>query len=206
MTLSEIGNTPIDFAVLKSIFPDHKSIHNKVSELEKSGALIRLKKGMFVVSPNKSGKLLSLELIANHLYGPSYVSLQSALRYYGLIPESVYIVQSMTIKHSREFKNSLGRFNYTQCTKPYFSIGITQETNNNTTFLIARPEKALIDLIIHTPKLNLRFQKDILTYLEDDLRLNMEAFFKMDSQIFEQCLPVSKKKDIISNILKIIKQ
>ena len=48
MTLSEIGNTPVDFAVLKSLFPDHKSVHNKISELEKSGTLIRLKKGMYV--------------------------------------------------------------------------------------------------------------------------------------------------------------
>ncbi|MDD4921010.1 MAG: hypothetical protein PHS30_00880 [Bacteroidales bacterium] len=44
MTLSEIGNTPVDFALLKSMFPDHKSVDNKISEMEKSGTLIRLKK------------------------------------------------------------------------------------------------------------------------------------------------------------------
>ena len=43
-TLSEIGNIPVDFAILKSMYPDHKSVHNKISELEKSGILIRLKK------------------------------------------------------------------------------------------------------------------------------------------------------------------
>jgi len=63
MTLSEIGNMPVDFAVLKSIFPDHKSVHNKISDLEKSGTLIRLKKGTYVVSPKESGKLVSVELI-----------------------------------------------------------------------------------------------------------------------------------------------
>ena len=61
-TLSEIGNIPVDFAILKSMYPDHKSVHNKISELEKSGILIRLKKGLYVVSPKKSGKLLSMEL------------------------------------------------------------------------------------------------------------------------------------------------
>lgn len=102
-TLSDIGNIPVDFAFLKSIFPNYKSVNNKISELEKSGKIIRLKKGMYVVSSKESGKLLSMELIANHIYGPSYVSMESALCYYGLIPESVYIMRSMTTKHSKGF-------------------------------------------------------------------------------------------------------
>lgn len=203
---SEIGNTPVDFAVLKSMFSDYKSVHNKVSELEKSGKLIRLKKGMYVVSPSVSGKLLSEELIANHLYGPSYVSMAFALRYYGLIPECVYSVQSMTTKHSKEFKNSLGTFQYTQCSKAYFSIGIRQEIKEVTSFLIACPEKALCDLIIHTPNLNLRFQKDILLYLEADLRFDMDAFYRMDRSIFEQCIQVGKKKSAITNLLKLLQR
>lgn len=149
---------------------------------------------------------MSEELIANHLYGPSYVSMESALRYYGLILESVYTVRSMTTKHSRGFKKSLGKFEYTQCARGYFSIGIRQEIKDNTSFLIACPEKALCDLIIHTPNLNFRFQKDILSYLEDDLRFNMEAFYQMDSRIFEQCAQVGKKKTIITNILKIMQR
>lgn len=204
MTLAEIGNIPVDFAVLNSMFLDHKSVHNKISELEKSGTLIRLKKGMYVVAPKVSGKLVSVELIANHLYGPSYVSMESALRYYGLIPESVYTVQSMTTKHSREFNNSLGKFKYTQCAREYFPVGIRQEIKDNTSFLIATPEKALCDLIIYTPNLNLRFQKDVLLYLKDDLRFDMEAFYQMDSGIFEQCVLFGRKKAAITNILKIL--
>lgn len=204
--LSELGNTPIDFAVLKSMFPNYKSVHNKISELEKSGKLLRLKKGMYIVSPHVSGKLLSEELIANHLYGPSYVSMEFALRYYGLIPESVYTIQSMTTKHSKEFKNSLGTFQYTQCSKEYFSIGIRQEIKGLTSFLMACPEKALCDLIIHTPNLNLRFQKDLLLYLEEDLRFDMEAFYQMDKSIFEHCIKVGRKKSTLTNLLKLIQR
>lgn len=206
MTLSKIGNIPVDFAILKSMFPDYKSVNNKISDMEKSGTLIRLKKGMYVVSPKESGKLLSLELIANHMYGPSYTSMESALSYYGLIPERVQTIKSMTTKHSREFINSLGRFVYTQCKREYFSIGIKQEIKGDAAFLIASPEKALCDLIINTPNLNLRFRKEILTYLEEDLRFDMDAFYGMDSRIFEQCAQVGKKKVTINNILKIIKQ
>jgi len=203
--LSDIGNIPIDVAFLKSIFTDYKSVNNKISELEKSGKIIRLKKGMYVVSPKESGKLLSMELIANHIYGPSYVSMESALRYYGLIPESVYIMRSMTTKHSKEFKNALGKFEYTQCSKEYFPIGIRQEVKDNTAFLIASPEKTLCDLIVNTSNLNLRYQKELLTYLEEDLRFNMDELYKMNVSIFEQCVLFSKKKVTISNLIKIIK-
>ena len=203
MNLSEIGNIPIDFSILKSIYHEHKSISNKVCDLEKSGKIIRLKKGMFIVSPSESGKLISMELIANHLYGPSYVSMETALRFYGLIPESVYSVQSMTTKHFKAFENTLGRFEYTQCSKQYFPIGIKQFVNDSFSFLIASPEKALCDLIAYTPNLNLRFQKEILIYLEENLRLDMDAFYQMDNSVFKQRSEAGKKKNIINNILKI---
>lgn len=57
--------------------------------LEAAGKIIRLKKGLYVVDPKVSRIALSTEIIANHLYAPSYVSMQTALRYYGLIPEAV---------------------------------------------------------------------------------------------------------------------
>lgn len=204
--LLELGPVPVDFSVLKSMYPNHRSIHNKVSELEKSGKIIRLKKGLYVVSPAESGRLLSPELIANHLYGPSYVSMESALRYYGLIPEQVYAIQSVTTKHSRNFQNMLGTFEYTQCHKEYFAVGIQQESKEAVQFLIATPEKALCDLIIHTPNLKLRYRKELLSYLDEDIRLDMEAFFKMNADIFEQCVRYGKKKTIVSNILYLLRR
>ena len=82
----------MDYALLSSLFSGYKSPRNKIANLETEGKLIRLKRGLYVVSPDESGKLLSTELIGNHIYGPSYISMESALRYYGLIPESVHIV------------------------------------------------------------------------------------------------------------------
>ncbi|HEY5592320.1 MAG TPA: hypothetical protein VIK55_15060 [Paludibacter sp.] len=204
--LSELGNIPVDFSVLKSFFPNLKSVHNKICELEKSGKIIRLKKGMYVISPKISEKLLSIELIANHIYGPSYVSMESALRYYGLIPESVFTTRSITTKHSREFENALGRFEYIQCPKACFSIGIRQETRDNTAFLIASPEKALSDLIAYTTNLNLRSQKEVITYLDEYLRLDMDAFTKMNIEIFERCAEIGKKRSTIGYIIKILKK
>ena len=205
-TLSEFGNIPIDYAVLESLFLDYKSKYCKIGALEKMGKIIRLKRGMYVVAPKESGKLLSLELIANHIYGPSYVSRETALRYYGLIPETVYLNRSMTTKHSRTFKNSIGQFEYTECSKAYFPIGIRQEIKDTTSFLIASQEKALCDLICYNTGLILRFQKDIQTYLEEDIRLDMDAFYKMDVSVFERCVEVCRKPAIIRNLIKILKK
>lgn len=202
--LSQLGIIPVDYAVLESLFPDYKSVNNKICELEKRGKIIRLKRGLYVVSPKVTGKLLSVELIANHLYGPSYVTMESALRYYGLIPESVYITRSMTTKRSRDFNNALGKFEYTECSKTYFSIGIKQIIKEDTSFLMATPEKALCDLIAYTPNLNLRFQKELIIYLEENLRFDMDAFKNMNAEIFKACATFGKKKETINNILKLL--
>ena len=95
-SLLDFGIIPIDYTSLRSIYPVHKSLNDKISDLEKQGTIIRLKRGMYVLSPQVSKKHISTELIANHLYGPSYVSMESALRFYGLIPERVFNTVSMT--------------------------------------------------------------------------------------------------------------
>lgn len=204
--LSQIGIIPVDYAVLESFLNGYASPRHKIAYLEKSGKLVRLKRGLYVVSPAVSGRLLSTELIANHIYGPSYVSMESALRYYGLIPEKVYAVRSMTIKRSRQFDNAIARFDYTFCNYEYFSIGVQQEQKEGYTFMIASPEKALCDLIAYTHHVRLRSLKALLLYLEEDLRLDMEAFYKMNVEILRQCAEVSKKKNDLTNLIKLIER
>ena len=105
-----LGNIPVSTATAASLFSELKAGNQKVRQLELGGQLVRLKKGLYVVAPSMSRVPLSTELIANHLYAPSYVSMSTALRYYGLIPEAVYLSQSMTLKHSRAFSTPVGRF------------------------------------------------------------------------------------------------
>jgi predicted transcriptional regulator of viral defense system len=202
--LKQLGIVPVDYAVLGSLFSGYKSPRNKIANLEIEGKLIRLKRGLYVVSPSVSGKLLSTELIANHIYGPSYVSMESALRYYGLIPESIHTVRSLAIKRSRSFKNSISRFEYINCSDDYFPIGINQKIVGEYSFLIASPEKALCDLIAFTPKVSPRFVKSLLSYLEEDIRLDMEAFYEMNINIFQQCAKVGKKRNDLNNIIKLL--
>ena len=68
--LSEIGTIPVTTSIIESLYPELKSANKKVTWLEKQGVIIRLKRGLYVVNPEHSGKTLSSELIANHLYTP----------------------------------------------------------------------------------------------------------------------------------------
>jgi len=204
--LEHIGNIPVSTSTVASLFSDLKAGNQKVRNLEISGKIIRLKRGLYVVDPKISRIPLSTELIANHLYAPSYVSMQTALRYYGLIPEAVYTTQSMTMKHSRNFDTPIGRFDYQMITREAFSVGITYINKQNHSFLIATPEKALCDLIANSPKVNLRYLKDVETYLEEDIRMDIEELKKMDIAIFENYAQVGKKAPSIKTLIKYIKK
>jgi len=205
--LMNIASVPVRSSVIASVYPGIKAPNMKIAALVQRGELIRLKKGMFIVSPELTGSPLSLELIANHLYTPSYVSMTSALRYYGLIPEAVYTTQSMTTKHSRNFKNDLGLFTYHTISTEAFSVGLRRvQRDQRVAFIIASPEKALCDLIANSPKVNLRYLKEAAVYLEEDLRLDMDEFTKMNPDIFEQYIAVGKKPTSIKTILKLLKR
>ena len=71
-------------------------------------------------------------------------------------------------------------------------------------FLIASPEKALCDVIIYTPQLRLRSMISLQEYLADDLRLDIDEFFKMDISVFEQCALQNMKSEAFNNIIKLL--
>ena len=203
--LKEIGVIPITTSIIESLYPELKSADKKVVWLEKNGYIIRLKRGVYVVNPEHSGKILSNELIANHLYAPSYISMLTALRYYGLIPEAVYTHQSMTVKHSRSFQTPIGNYDYKYIAREAFSVGVRSLHKGDYSFLIASPEKALCDLIANS-KVNLRYLKEVENYLEYDIRMDMDEFYKFDASIFEEYIKVGKKADSISTVLKFLRR
>lgn len=204
--LATLSNIPVSMATLASLFPNIKAGGHKVRTLERSGQLLRIKKGLYVVSPKVTQVPLSPELIANHVYAPSYVSMHSALRFYGLIPEAVYSVQSMTLKHTRRFDTPLGRFDYTCMSRNAFPVGVTIINKQTYTFLMATPEKALCDLIANSPQVNLRYLKDVERFLSEDLRMDMDDFRNMDVTVFERYAEVGKKATSIQSIIKYLRR
>jgi predicted transcriptional regulator of viral defense system len=83
---------------------DYDFPRNKLVAMEKHDEIIRLKNGLFVVSHEISRKQLSRELIANHSYSPSYVLFETALAFYGLNPEKVFVAHSATFKRAKQYE------------------------------------------------------------------------------------------------------
>lgn len=204
--IRSFGNVPIGVSAIESAMPDYNFIQNKICSMEHNGQLIRLRRGLYVQPPSVTGKIISLELVANHIYSPSYVTGLYALRYYGLIPELVYTVTSATTGLSKRFVNKLGTFEYRRFASDYYHIGIRIQDGDGCSFLIASPEKALCDLICMTSHLNLRYMRETMAYLEEDLRFDMDAFWGMDKSIFEQCVQVGAKRTMIGNLIKLIER
>ena len=204
--LVKLGNVPVQTGTIAACFDHLLSPNEKIRALEKDGQLIRLKRGLYVVSDGVSGKPVNACLCANHIYGPSYVSQQWALRWYGLIPERVYTMTSVTTKRTRIFENSIGRFTYEQVKPEYFAIGIDHVEEDGITFLIASREKALCDMILHDSYLPPQSVKGLLQYLEEDIRFDMDELVTFDVSIIEACAKFGRKEMILNNLIKILKR
>lgn len=147
----------------------------KLARYKKQGYLNSPKKGIYYFSDNLPDKFR----IANSLYLPSYVSLESILSKEGIIPEAVYSITSITTKATREFTDNQTAYNYLRIKKEAYT-GYAKEGN----ILVALPEKALVDYLyfvaqgkkVLNDRLNLSKLNydDVLRYvlIFDDVRLN----------------------------------
>lgn len=202
--LLQFAGIPVSGADIKSCYPNLSSPEKKILALEKSGELIRLKRNLYIVNEELCGKKTDVRLCANHLYGPSYVSLQWALRYYGMIPELVYSMTCVTTKRSRSFDTPIGNFQYMQVPPIYFPIGISSVEENGVCFLMASREKALCDTILYDDFVPHKSVKALTTYLEEDMRLDMDVLSELDTTTIESCAKVGRKTQILTNLIKII--
>jgi hypothetical protein len=204
--LAEISQIPIETAVLYNFYPNLKSPKDRVRRAEAAGELIRLKKGLYIVSPVVSKINISAELIANHLHGPSYVSFESALSYYGLIPERVFTVKSATAKRRKIYETPVGVFEYISISPGYFPIGLqTIIVKDSFAFVIASPEKALCDLIISTSRLRFQSQKAVKRYLNEDIRVDFGIAKNWNADIITQCIQHSYKKTELTFLLNYLR-
>ncbi|MDR0333486.1 MAG: hypothetical protein LBI15_08465 [Dysgonamonadaceae bacterium] len=205
--LNDIGIIPVNRDILFSLYSDLKHPADKVTELEQKGLVIRVIRDLYVVSPKVHNLEISTELVANHLYRPSYISLETALSYYGMIPERVYTIRSMTTKRAKTFSTPLGNFEFKTIPTDYFSIGIRQEIiNNQYAFLTASPTKAICDMIVATPNLRLQSVKAMQNYLTEDLRIDFDVLKTLDKDIVRVCVEVGKKKNELGLLLRMLSE
>lgn len=147
---------------------DPQVMRNQLLRWKKRGLIIRLRKGLYALSREERGTALSREVLAANLYQPSYISLETALSRYKLIPERIVPVTSVTPRKTKTFQNEEGLFSYRQLKKTaYFGFRSARD-EAGFPYFIAEPEKALLDYLY----LNLSaVGRDISGYLRGSLRL-----------------------------------
>lgn len=206
-SIQQYGTIPIPHHVMLWILKDYRQPNDKIKNLVKEGLLIPVRRGLYITGERLQQRKPDPFLISHHIYGPSYVSLDSALSFYSLIPEKVYTVTSVTTKMSRKFSTRLGAFTYTRLPLPYYSFGIqSNEITRQQRFLIASPQKALFDKIITTAGVELRSKKATLAYLEDDLRIDMQMLKSLDFSFAERWISNAPKKATLHMLLQTLKQ
>ncbi|MEI8185451.1 MAG: hypothetical protein WCG19_02035 [Chlorobiaceae bacterium] len=205
LKIKDLGSVPIMHGTLLSMLKEYRSPNDKIVRLIDEGWLIPIKKGMYAVSPERTALPLSMPLIANLLYGPSYVSMDFALFYYGIIPERVVEVTSMTIRRGKAYSLPIGRFSYTHSRPDFYQIGIERIANpDKSCFLMASPEKALCDKLVFTRNLKISSMNGLMELLFDDLRVDEDLFTRFDPKVIEACLMSGLKVNMLQTLLRLV--
>jgi hypothetical protein len=153
----------------------------KISGMLAKGDIVRVKKGLYILGESLRRRPFCRELLANLIYGPSYVSLEYALHYHGLTPERVETVTSVTCGRSRTFESPVGTFSYRMIPMEAFRTGMDRvELDDGRSFLIAIPEKALADRIVADRGAGISTQKELHEYLLDSLRIDPANLRELD--------------------------
>lgn len=178
----------IDYTFVMDCLQHYCSPRAKLTSLLKNEELIRIKKGIYVFGSDYRKEPYSLEILANKIYGPSYVSLEYALSYYGLIPEYVTEITSVSIKRSRYFDTPIGRFSYHHLPIELYRVGFCLiSIRDGQTALFATAEKAVADLLYFRNVCPETFH-DLAELLFDDLRLNEELVSQMRIGVLTEIL------------------
>lgn len=181
-----IPREEFDYQTLLVALGNYARPRDKISDLLRKGIIIRVKKGLYVFGNGVHRAPYSTEILANLIYGPSYISLDYALQHHGLIPERVEGVTSVTTGRSRRFFTPVGLFIYRMIPLRAFQIGMDRiEIGNGKAFLIATREKALCDKILDDRGHRLKTRKDVIDYLERNLRMDLSEVGRMNPDTLE---------------------
>ena len=137
---------------------------NQLFRWKKKGLIVQVKKGLYLFNPDERKATPSRFALAASLYSPSYVSMETALNLYGLIPERAADVTSVTTKKTTAFENEFGRFVYQHLKPQSFRGFILQKDEAGLPFFIAQPEKAVVDFFYFNLRRYKKAAPDIFTH------------------------------------------
>lgn len=161
--------------IAKQKLSEYSNQNNKILRDIKDGKLFKIVNGLYETDANTPGYLL-----AGCIYGPSYISFEYALSFYGLIPERVTTITCATFdkKKKKIYKTDFGVFTYRDVPKLAYPVEIILHEVNNYTYQIASPEKALCDKLYTLKPLENYNNLEVMLF--DDLRIDMSEFKKLN--------------------------
>lgn len=165
----------ITTGIAKQNLVNYSNKNNKIVREVKNENLFKVVKGLYETDPNTPGYLL-----ASSIYGPSYISFEYALSFYGLIPERVTTITCATFnkKKKKIYNTMFGTFTYRDVPKDAYPEETLICTENNYSYQIATAEKAICDKI-YTMK-PIKNIDNLKILLFSDLRISEEEFKKLD--------------------------
>ena len=202
---NEIPYDTFDYLELTSVLSRYANIRGKIHRLLAGGEIIRIKKGLYTFPAGSRRYPLNPVLLANRVYGPSYVSGDYALSYYGLIPERVEEVTSVTVGRSRLFRTPVGRFSYALRFGHDYPIGVNLlETPEGNAF-IAAPEKALYDKAADDPRFD---GGGIPSYLWDDLRIDRDQVSRFSADLLAELMTCARgrMKKLVNYLVEVVSE
>ena len=182
-----------DYNLLLHVLREYKKPRDKIRGLLRNEDIIRVKKGLYVLG-KEYNKPYNKYILANLIYGPSYITAQTALGFWNMIPERVELMISMTAKRKKQFETPVGRFSYLYCPQTVFNIGIKlEDAGDQKNFFIASPEKALCDMTAMQTHISTKVtMKEFLELLRLDFSVNK----KPDFSLLEEMKTGYKRKSI----------
>lgn len=163
------------------------------------GYLIPIRRDLYLIKNGKKALPNCFE-ISTIIYGPSYVSFESALSYHGWIPEAVRTTTCASVKRAKEFETPIGIFSYEHIPIKAFSLGIVQHQQNALTLFIASPVKALADMVYARKR-----TWNSISDLSEDLRIEIECFQNTDKKMLAELIneyPSPRVKKTLNSLLK----
>lgn len=190
---------PLAYFTINQVYAFYPEFNrNNLVQWVKKGYLVRLRQGYYAFPEYKEVKEYAL-YFANVIYKPSYISLFTALSFYGIIPETVPQITSVTTLKTTRFSNEFGEYSYKNI-KPELMFGYDlKEMEGGRRIMFATPEKALADLLYLYPFYNTEHELEELrldeSYMEEDFNTDrlMEYSYRIGSKALTNRVAILRK-------------
>jgi len=174
-----------DYLALMNALREYRHPRDRVTKLLSSGRIVRVKKGLYILGDKIRREPFSLEILANLMYGPSYISLEYALSYYQMIPEWVRNVTSVTSAKNKTYSTPVGVFTYRHLPPAPFHLGVRSiSMPDGRSFLIATLEKAVADILYFAGGLSSK--AEVEDFLFENMRIDEESMERLDVDALEK--------------------